>query len=291
MISSTLQNWQKSRNYRRDGENVYGVCDGIGFSMSEEDGGKLAVFMLKGTDGAFTALENVFAADSSELRQVQVGDVEGYLALFYDESRGQMPEYLLDELLSFSARTCRRCGFSVPNRCVSCGEKATKRTFHEGMVQPMCAICSDKKKSGASYAPMAAPPPPLRTEEAFAGRVPGYGDSDYMSPMQRPRDDINYDSREYDYNYSSEGSAKGGALGAIVGTVAGLVVYVATMLLNLPVAALATLAGIGGVLGYIAFGGPRKKSSAVKTVLGVSAGVSVLFVLINHVFSGVARAG
>jgi len=155
----------------------------------------------------------------------------------------------------------------------------------------MCAICSEKKKSGASYAPMAASPLPLRTEEAFAGRVPGYGDSDYMSPMQRPRDDINYDSREYDYNYSSEGSAKGGALGAIIGTVAGLVVYVATMLMNLPVSALATFAGIGGVLGYIAFGGPRKKSSAVKTVLGVSAGVSVLFVLINHVFSGVARAG
>ena len=287
LISNSLQKWQESRNYRKDGSNVYGVCDGVGFSVAEEDGGKLAIFMIKGGDDAFTDLENVLASDSSELGQVQVGDVEGYLALFYDESRGQMPEYLLDELLSFVARTYRRCGFSVPNRCVTCGGQANKRAFHERMVQPMCASCNDKKRGVASRAPQ----PVARRDDSYDRGSSKSDPPDYKKPQKRPRSDVSFDKKEYDYNYASEGSLMNGILGAVLGGIAGNILFVITMLINFPLPALATASGSLAALGYIAFGGPRTKSKAVGTIIGWSVGLSVLFMVISFVFKEVKQIG
>ena len=81
MMSSSLSSWQSANNYRKEGDVVYGVYQGCGFSVSEEDGGKLFVFMLSASDNrAFENLENAIAAEEGELNQGQVGDVENYLA-------------------------------------------------------------------------------------------------------------------------------------------------------------------------------------------------------------------
>ena len=166
MMSSSLSSWQSANNYRKEGDVVYGVYQGCGFSVSEEDGGKLFVFMLSASDnGAFDSLENAIAAEEGELNQGQIGDVENYLAVFFDESRGPISSRTMDSLLDFVAAEARRCGFRVPNTCVKCGARATKRSFVDNMVQPLCAECSAKQKQSRHPAQTAPAPKPDRRRE------------------------------------------------------------------------------------------------------------------------------
>ncbi len=164
MMSSLLASWQSTNNYRKEGDVVYGVYQGCGFAVSEEDGGKLFIFMLSAGDNrAFDTLENALAAEGGELSQGQVGDVEKYLALFFDESRGSISLRTMDKVLDFVVAEARSCGFRVPNTCVKCGAKATKRSFVDNMVQPLCAECSAKQKQNrrpAQPAPVPAAPAP-----------------------------------------------------------------------------------------------------------------------------------
>ena len=47
MVTPRLASWQTKNHYRSDGDVVYGVYQGCGFSVSEEDdGGLLFIFML-----------------------------------------------------------------------------------------------------------------------------------------------------------------------------------------------------------------------------------------------------
>ena len=121
MMSSSLSSWQSTNNYRREGDVVYGVYQGCGFSVSEEDGGKLFVFMLSAGDNrAFDSFENALVDEGGELSQGQVGDVENYLAIFYDESADSVSLRTMDKVLDFVIAEARQCGFRVPNVCVRC---------------------------------------------------------------------------------------------------------------------------------------------------------------------------
>ncbi|MBQ9901712.1 MAG: hypothetical protein IJM51_04930 [Clostridia bacterium] len=167
MMSSSLSSWQSANNYRKEGDVVYGVYQGCGFSVSEEDGGKLFIFMLSASDNrAFDTFENALASEEGEISRGQIGDVENYLAVFFDEDSGSISLRTMDSLLEFVAAEARRCGFRVPNTCVKCGAKATKRSFVDNMVQPLCAECSAKQKQNRRPAQAApAPKPESRNEE------------------------------------------------------------------------------------------------------------------------------
>ena len=195
MMSSSLSSWQSANNYRKEGDVVYGVYQGCGFSVSEEDGGKLFVFMLSASDnGAFDAIENAIAAEEGELNQGQIGDVENYLAVFFDESRGSISLRTMDSLLDFVASEARRCGFRVPNTCVKCGARASKRSFVDNMVQPLCAECSEKQKQNRHPAQSAPAPKPERRRD----------EDDYESryaPMKP-------DSSKYDDSYDEYSGMK-----------------------------------------------------------------------------------
>ena len=273
MISNGLKNWQQSRGYRIGGDVVYGVYQGVGFSVSEEDGGKLFIFMLSGPDAAFDDIEDLLGTQRGDLRTVEVGDVETYLALFFDESGGDMPDHTMDDLLDFVADNCRACGFSAPNVCIKCGAPANKRSFVDNMVQPMCAQCRAAEKSGGAparaqepaYAPApVAPPAPRRYEE---DRYSDYDD--------RARDDY-YDDRR---DYPDEGNSGSGTLGAIVGAIAGLTFYFISVLIPLELAALSCVSGIASCLGYISFGGRKDKGTAMTTTMVSSLLLSILSVL------------
>ena len=102
MISSSLASWQATNKYRKEGDVVYGVYQGCGFAVSEEDGGKLFIFMLSvANNGAFDNLENAIASEEGELSSGQVGDVENYLAIFFDESNGSISLRTMDKVLDF----------------------------------------------------------------------------------------------------------------------------------------------------------------------------------------------
>lgn len=147
MMSQGLALWQEANNYRKEGDVVYGVYQGCGFTVSEEDGGKLFIFMLSAReDSAFDDFENALAAAGGAMAEGQVGDVESYLAVFYDESYGETPEQAMNDILNFTAARAKQLGFRVPNVCVKCGAKATKRSFVDNMVQPLCADCSEQNK-------------------------------------------------------------------------------------------------------------------------------------------------
>lgn len=160
MMSHQLSSWQTANQYRVEGDVVYGVYQGCGFAVSEEDGGKLFIFMLSaGQNAAFDDFENALVSTGGQLAEGQVGDVENYLAVFFDESRGNISNATMDQVLSFTASQARNCGFRVPNVCVKCGAKATKRSFLNNMVQPLCANCSaQNKQSRQASAPV---PPPV----------------------------------------------------------------------------------------------------------------------------------
>lgn len=208
MMSSSLASWQSANNYRKEGDVVYGVYQGCGFAVSEEDGGKLFVFMLSAGDNrAFDSFENALAAEGSELGQGQVGDVENYLAVFFDESRDTISLRTMDKVLDFVVTQARSCGFRVPNTCVKCGAKATKRSFVDNMVQPLCAECSAKQRQNrrpAQAAPAPVPAPMASRDEddyerRYAPMKPDsskYDDSyDEYSGMKSKYDDDRYSDK------------------------------------------------------------------------------------------------
>ena len=131
MMSSSLSSWQSANNYRKEGDVVYGVYQGCGFSVSEEDGGKLFVFMLSANDNrAFDTFENALVDEGGELSQGQVGDVENYLAVFYDESvssislrqvrRKSQQAFICRQYGAASLRGMQRQPKTEPSPCAEC---------------------------------------------------------------------------------------------------------------------------------------------------------------------------
>ena len=222
MISPQLASWQSRNQFRSDDDVVYGVHESCGFSVSEDDDGLLFIFMLSPRDDeAFDDFEDALLQEGGELAEGQVGDVEGYLAVFFDQSRGLISARTMNRLLDFVVEQARPCGFRAPNICVKCGARANKRSFVNGMVQPLCAQCSAQNKqsrrAAANAARKPAPPPAAdprtqednRYAEHYAPLVPDnskyddsydeYADmapnhSNYDSEYSRPR----HEPQEYD---------------------------------------------------------------------------------------------
>ena len=223
MMSHQLSSWQAANNYRTEGDVVYGVYQGCGFAVSEEDGGKLFIFMLSaGDNAAFDDFENALASAGGQLADGQVGDVENYLAVFFDESSGNISNATMDQVLAFTASQARNCGFRVPNTCVKCGARATKRSFLNNMVQPLCADCSAQNKQSRRAAPVpppvspfaTAPEPMVSQDDQYAKQysplVPDsskYDDSyDEYAGMQPHYGDSNSYSDPYGGTYNDEAS-------------------------------------------------------------------------------------
>ncbi len=298
MISQNLLSWQQSRKYRLDGDTVYGVSGGVGFSVVEEDGGKLAIFMLVcSSDASFDGMEDMLRSQV-DLSDLQVGDVEGYLALFYDESAGAMSEHMLDDMLTFVSANYRGLGFRAPNVCVKCGAPANKRSFYNNMVQPMCAECSAAVKGSARPAPAPAPaqrpePPQedrLRTstvydesrDDTYAGMEPSR-----RRPAPAPAPAWDREPAPPYQSNDDEGNSGKGVLGAIIGAVAGLVPFAICAVCNFPLPALCVLSGVFAVLGYVAFGGVKdKKTGSLVSILSAEA-VTVAAVLLVFLISKV----
>lgn len=307
MISSSLKKWQQSRKYRIEGDAVYGVAQGVGFSVSEEDGGKLCIFMLSAPDKGFDAFEDMLMDEPDELHDVQVGDVENYLALFYDESAGKMSDSLLDELLAYVAANARSCGFKAPNKCVKCGAPANKRTFLNGMVQPVCADCREEDK--AQRAPAAVPVRQQRddySDEPITPKRSKY-DDDYdeyaqierTSPRRMQIDEEMLGERTRatavpvydDAPEEKESTAGMSFLGALLGAVAGLVPFLVSLLCGFPLAALCFVVGIFAAWGYISFSGIRSKSTAIGMVLASAELMSIIAMVASHVLTAAKDAG
>lgn len=192
MMSSGLASWQTANKYHKEGDVVYGVYQGCGFTVSEEDGGKLFIFMLSaGDEGAFDNFENALASVGGPVAEGQVGDVENYLAVFFDESMGEISSPVMDNILNFTATHAKQCGFRVPNVCVKCGARATKRSFVDNMVQPLCADCSAKNKQSRKA------PPQTTAQPDYYGDSPADGDDDYAKQYAP----IVANSNIYDDNY------------------------------------------------------------------------------------------
>lgn len=210
MMSHGLASWQSANNYRKEGDVVYGVFQGCGFTVSEEDGGKLFIFMLSARDdGAFDDFENALVAAGGAMAEGQVGDVENYLAVFYDESHGEMPHSAMDAILNFTATRAKQLGFRVPNVCVKCGARATKRSFVDNMVQPLCADCSEQNKQKRRAAAVSAPAPapqPEYYDNYSSGGNNNYGSYD-NAPAEQDDEYANQyapivaDSSKYDDSY------------------------------------------------------------------------------------------
>lgn len=222
MMSAELASWQSNNKYRKEEDIVYGVYQGCGFTVSEEDGGKLFIFMLSARDDrAFDDFENALASAGGIIADGQVGDVESYLAVFFDESRRQLPSTAMDQIINFTATEARQCGFRVPNICVKCGARATKRSFVDNMVQPLCADCSARNKqnrraaaaSSATTAPVVPPAAPIISPDTQPYRQPQqndyYNDNQYANNSPITQDDeysqqyapIVPDSSKYDDSY------------------------------------------------------------------------------------------
>ena len=45
MLSSGLRSWQQENKYRVSDDTVYGVYENVGFSVAEEDGGRLNLYI------------------------------------------------------------------------------------------------------------------------------------------------------------------------------------------------------------------------------------------------------
>ena len=325
MLSNALQNWQQENGFRVGSDAVYGVHRGVGFSVVEEDGGKLFVFMLSGSDNAFDNLEDMLATQRGDLKLLQVGDVENYVALFFDESAGEMPGLSMSVLLDFMADNYRTLGLRAPNICVKCGAPATKRSFLDKMVQPMCADCREKQRQEE------APHPPARQAN---DRQPdrGYGDAPLRSdnsryddsydeyagmehsrhplgdPDRRDYDDRGYDEREerarrrpsegysegYDEYYDAQAprtdSVGGGVIGVILGALAGLVPYFISVLLPFELSALCFIAGFGAVMGYAAFGGLKDRKNAVTSVIAATLACTIIAILFVGIINGFSES-
>ena len=296
MISQNLLSWQQSRKYRLDGDTVYGVSGGVGFSVVEEDGGKLAIFMLVcSSDASFDGMEDMLRSQPA-LSDLQVGDVEGYLALFFDESAGAMDEYMLDDMLTFVSANYRGLGFRAPNVCVKCGAPANKRSFYNNMVQPMCAECSAAVKAGGSRpAPAPAPaqrPEPqedrLRTSTVYdESRDDTYAGMEPSRRRPAPAPAPMWDKEPPYQANNDEGNSGMGVLGAIIGAVAGLVPFAICVVCNFPLPALCVLSGVFAVIGYVVFGGARdKKTGSLVSILSAEV-VTIAAVLLVFILSRV----
>lgn len=296
MISQNLLSWQQSRKYRLDGDTVYGVSGGVGFSVVEEDGGKLAIFMLVcSSDASFDGMEDMLRAQRG-LSDLQVGDVEGYLALFYDESAGAMDEYMLDDMLTFVSANYRGLGFRAPNVCVKCGAPANKRSFYNNMVQPMCAECSAAVKGASRPAPAPAPAPAQRPEpqedrlrtstvyderrdDTYAGMEP--------TPRRKAAPAPAWEAEPPYQADNSEGNTGMGVLGAVIGAVAGLVPFAICVVCNFPLPALCVLSGVFAVIGYVVFGGVKDKKMGSIASIASAEVVTIVAVLLVFLLSKV----
>ncbi len=290
MISQNLRSWQQSRKYRIDGDTVYGVAGGVGFSVVEEDGGKLAIFMLVcSSDASFDGMEDMLRPQPG-LSDLQVGDVEGYLALFYDESAGPMDDYLLDDMLTFVSANYRGLGFRAPNVCVKCGAPANKRSFYNNMVQPMCAECSAAvKSSGRTPAPAPRPEPQqedrLRTstvydesrDDTYAGMEPTRRSA--PAPMPAWEKEPPYQAND------DEGNSGKGVLGAFIGALAGLVPFAICVVCNFPLPALCVVSGVLAIFGYMAFGGVKDKKTGTLASIAASEVITIVAVLLVFLIS------
>lgn len=302
MLSSGLRNWQQENKFRVSGDTVYGVYENVGFSVAEEDGGRLFIFMLSGKDEAFDRLEDMLCNQSGALRNAQVGDVENYLAVFFDDADGRLSGADMSDLLDFVAGNFRPCGFRTPNVCVKCGAPATKRAFYNDMVQPLCAACREADKLEKAHK-AAAPAAADRASDYDRAPAPGYDeprrsayDRDDYDDRRQPRrayDDRSFDEprrsvepagwdgQQYDdISSQGEGNAPAGFFGALLGAVAGLSPFIISVLLGFSLPALCFVSGICAVMGYVAFGGQRAKSSALGTVIALSVIVALAMVLV-----------
>ncbi len=315
MINNGLLSWQQANGFRQESNSVYGVYNGIGFAVSGEDGGKLFTFMLTGSDSAFDRIEDILAAERSPLGEVQVGDVENYLALFFEEISGEMPASLMTALLDFVIAHAHECGFTVPRVCVKCGAPANKRSFYNNMVQPMCAACRDeeaaKRKPTSRPAPhQEAPAAPTHGDTLLTQKVRYNPDEDdtysqythenTRAPQpkpaavpqphpQQPRQTASVPLGFAPVDDSSMGDKAKGILGALLGAVAGLVpLYLSAIIssasISLAMYVLCAGAGIGAVLGYISFGGYKLRNTALVSTIALAEIFSIIsFVCINMI--------
>lgn len=312
MISAGLQNWQAANGFRQENDCVYGVYNGVGFSAANEDGGKLFTFMLSGADAAFDKIEDMLAS-SPQLRDVQVGDVENYLALFIEENGRETSDKVMTALLDFVLNNARACGFSVPRVCVKCGAPANKRTFYNNMVQPMCAECNETQRTAARAAARRQAAAPAAQQESLLPKKSGYNPEDddtydeyaaaavaaaVTAPRTQPsRPQPQRPAPQADEGFGGgspvpmsfgpdvvdEGSGGKGFFGALLGAIGGLVpLYALVLAADFKMLILSTLSGVCALLGYIAFGGLKKKNTAISTVLILSELFSILsFAFIN----------
>jgi len=316
MISAGLSSWQTANGFRLENDVVYGVYKGIGFAVACEDGGKLFTFMLVGEDAAFDSIEDTLVKQSSRLRNAQVGDVDNYLALFFEENGLEMPDQLMTSLLDFVADNARGAGFSAPRVCVKCGAPANKRSFYNNMVQPMCPDCSEaerQKKRAAKVAqkntPSPAPEPKQDTRPADS-LLPTHsrynpdeddtyeqydrGNSAPLTPQVPPPPRASAPSTiplTFSDDTVDDGSLAKGILGAVLGAIAGLIPLTVFVLLGIKLTVLCIVAGLGSVLGYIIFDGLRRKTSSLITTFTVSEILSVLAFLFLSVIRAMSEDG
>lgn len=320
MISSALSSWQATNGFRLENDTVYGVYNGVGFAVASEEGGKLFTFMLSGDDNAFDSLEDSLAVQRGGLRNIQVGDVEGYLALFFEENGGEMAGQLMTDLLNFVVANARGFGFIVPRVCVKCGAPANKRSFYNDMVQPMCTACSEeerRKKRASMPRPQPQPEPepepqpqPVRAADTLLPASSGYNpDEDdtydqygpsnrssfYAAPQPEtaiaPQPERRTASVPLSFANEStdQGSTGKGVIGALIGSFAGLVLLVISSMLGMELTCLCAAAGVGAVLGYIAFGGSKSKTTGLTVTLIASELLSVIMFVAINVVQGMAE--
>ncbi len=310
MISAGLVSWQTERGFRLENDIVYGVYNGVGFAAACEDGGKLFTFMLSGPDQAFDAIEDLIVAQPGRLRELQVGDVENYLALFFEERGAEMPAQLMNEMLDFVVANARGCGFAVPRVCVKCGAPANKRSFYMDMVQPMCAACSEEerlRKRAAAPRPQPQPEPapapaPMHVQDSLVPQKSGYnpdeddtydqyGPAARMPQPNRAPAPAPMPAREsapsavplsFAQDTTDYGSLPKGILGTVLGALAGLVPLFISALLGLELTCLCAAVGFAAVFGYTLFNGLKQKSTALVVTAVVSEIFAVLgFIAIN----------
>ena len=169
----------------------------------------------------------------------------------------------------------------------------------------MCANCREAEKANARPAPRPAPAP-----------APAPRADSLMNSQQRynPDEDDTYDQYTHTNNFGTQqqaayqpeeprkkavvppsfapvdtgdmGDSTKGILGAALGAIAGLVLFYISVLCGLELTFLCTAAGVGAVLGYVAFGGLKKKNTAITTVLIFAEVFSVLAFVAVHVVTG-----
>jgi len=289
MLSSTLKNWQQENKFRISDDTVYGVFENVGFSVTEEDGGTLFVFMLSGSDDSFDRMEDLLCTQNGALARAQVGDVENYLALFFDDAEVRLGEDDMSDLLDFLAGSYRTCGFRIPNVCVKCGAPATKRAFYNEMVQPLCSPCREADKLEKAHK-AAAPAASNRNEDYRQSPHREYNEphpdiyngsrNDGLMSQPDP-----WDAPRARNDGQPEGNAPAGFFGALLGSLAGLVPYILStfIITNDTVFGLSVLCfavGIGAIFGYTSFGGLRIKKNAMATIITISLLISLLASLV-----------